>query len=113
MVVSLASQPHPDPGLPGLPLGSAPATIKSALLAEEREEFEREYRAALAAAADSLDLTALVDTLERWRLRAIVSADPAAYRDGLRRAAQLLSGEDVPEGESLAAIKARLAQFGI
>lgn len=111
--MSVAGEPQPMPAAPTLPDGSATATIRAALLAEEREEFERDYRAALAAAADSLDLTALLDVLEHWRLRAIVSVDPAAYREGLRRAARLLSGEDIPEGESLATVKDRLAQFGI
>lgn len=111
--MSVAGEPQPIPPVSGLSDGSAPATIRAALLAEEREEFDRDYRAALAAAADSLDLTGLLDMLEHWRCRAIVSADPTAYRNGLRHAAQLLSGEDVPEDESLAATKDRLAQFGI
>lgn len=111
--MSVAGEPHPIPAVPRLPDGSAPAAIRAALLAEEREEFDRDYRGALAAATDSLDLTGVLVMLEHWRCRAIVSADPAAYLNGLRRAAQLLSGEDVPEGESLAALKDRLAQFGI
>ena len=36
-----------------------------------------------------------------------------AYRRMLRRAAQLLSGDDVPEDESLAQFKERLAQLGV
>lgn len=112
-VMSVAGEPQPMPAAPALPDVSAPATIRAALLAEEREEFDRDYRGALAAAAESLDLTGLLGVLEHWRLRTIVSADPSAYRDGLRRAAQLLSGQNVPEGESLSAIKDRLAPFGI
>lgn len=111
--MSVVGEPHPLPVVPTLPDGSAPAAIRAALLAEERDEFDRDYRAALAAATDSLDLTGVLEMLEHWRCRAIVSADPTAYRNGLRRAAQLLSGEDVPEGESLAVLKDRLAQFGI
>ncbi len=113
MSMSVVGEPHSIPAVPRLPDGSSPTAIRAALLAEEREEFDRDYRGALAEATDSLDLTGVLDILERWRCRAIVSADPTAYRNGLRRAAQLLSGEDMPEGESLAAVKERLAQFGI
>ncbi len=54
----------------------------------------------------------MLDTLEHWRRRAIMSADPQAYRRMLRRAAQLLSGDDVPEDEPLAQLKERLARLG-
>jgi len=63
-------------------------------------------------AAETLELTGVLDTLEPWRRRAIMSADPQAYRRMLSRAAHLLSSEDVPADEPLAQLKARLAQLG-
>ena len=54
----------------------------------------------------------MLDTLEHWWRRVSLSADPQAYRRMLRRAAQLLSGEDVPEDEPLAQLKERLTRLG-
>ena len=51
--------------------------------------------------------------LEHWRRRAIISADPQAYHRTLRRAAQLLSGDEVSEDEPLAQLKERLARLGV
>ncbi len=98
-VMTRASQPHPIPAIPPLPEGAGPRAIRVALIAEEREEFDQAYRWALAEAAETLDLAGALDILEHWRRRAIMSADPQAYRRMLRRAARLLSGEDVPEDE--------------
>ncbi len=71
------------------------------------------YRWALAEAAETLELAGVLDTLEHWRRRAIMSADPQTYRQMLRRAVHLLSGEDVPEDEPLAQLKERLARLGV
>lgn len=104
---------HPIPAIPPLPEGSGPSAIRAALVVEEREEFDEGYRRALAEAAETLELACVLDTLEHWRRRAIMSADPQAYRRMLTRAAQLLSGEDVPKDEPLAQLKKRLARFGV
>jgi hypothetical protein len=103
--MTAASQSHPIPAIPPLPEGSGPSAIRAALLVEERE--------ALAEAAEPLELACVLDTLEHWRRRAIMSADPQAYRRMLIRAARLLSGEDAPEDEPLAQLKERLARFGV
>ena len=113
VAVTAAGQPHPIPAIPPLPEGAGPRAIRAALIAEEREEFDQAYRRALAEAADTLELAGVLDTLEHWRRRAIISADPQAYRRMLRRAAQLLSGDEVPEDEPLAQLKARLAGLGV
>jgi hypothetical protein len=42
-----------------------------------------------------------------------MSADPATYRRTLRRAAQLLSADEVPEEEPLAQLKERPARLGV
>lgn len=113
VAVTAAGQPHPIPAIPPLPQGAGPRAIRAALLAEEWEEFDQAYRRALAEAADTLELVGVLDMLEQWRRRAIISADPQAYRRMLRRAAQLLSGEQVPEDEPLAQLKERLTQLGV
>ncbi|MGH4018550.1 MAG: DUF6247 family protein [Pseudonocardiaceae bacterium] len=113
VAMTAAGQPHPIPAIPPLPEGAGPRAIRAALVAEEREEFDQAYRRALAEAAETLELAGVLDTLEHWRRRAIMSADPQAYRRMLRRAAHLLSGEDVPEDAPLAQLKERLAQFGV
>ena len=105
-------QPHPIPVIPSLPEGAGPRTIRAALLVEEREEFDQAYRRALAEAGDTLELAGVLDVLEHWRRRAIMSADPQAYRRMLRRAARLLSGDEVPEDEPLAQPKERLTRLG-
>ncbi|MGQ0776343.1 MAG: DUF6247 family protein [Pseudonocardiales bacterium] len=108
-----AGRPHPIPAIPPPPEGASPRAIRAALIAEERAEFDQAYRRALAEAAETLELASVLDTLEHWRRRAIMSADPQAYRRMLRRAAQLLSADEVPEDEPLAQLKERLAQLGV
>lgn len=113
VAVTAAGQPHPIPAIPPLLEGAGPRAIRAALLAEEREEFDRAYRRALAEAADTLELAGVLEVLEHWRRRAIISADPQAYRRMLRRAAQMLSGAEVPEDEPLAQLKERLDRLGV
>jgi flavin-binding protein dodecin len=111
--MTAAGQPYPIPAIPPLPEGAGPRAIRAALLAEEREEFDQAYRRALAEAADTLELAGVLEVLEHWRRRAIISADPQAYRRMLRRAAELLSGDEVPEDEPLAQLKERLDRLGV
>jgi uncharacterized protein (DUF2236 family) len=77
---------------------------------EEAAEFERAWRAALAKAAETLDLTEVLETLESWRRIAQFTAatGPEAHRAMYRRAAAKLTGEDIPADEPLAQTKARL-----
>jgi hypothetical protein len=111
VAMTTADQAHPIPAIPPLPEGAGPRAIRAALIAEEREVFDQEYRQALAEAAETL--AGMLGTLEHWRRRAIMSADPQAYRRMLRRAAYLLSSEDGPEDEPLAQLKERLARLGV
>lgn len=114
VAMTAAGQPHPIPPSPHYRRGLVHArSAPPALLAEERADFDQAYRRALSEAAETLELAGVLDTLEYWRRRAIMSADPQAYRGMLRRAAHLLSGEDVPEDEPLAQLKERLAQLGV
>lgn len=75
--MTAVGQPFPIPAIPPLPEGSGPSAIRAALIAEERQEFDQGYRRA---PAETLELAGVLDTLEHWRRRAIMSADPQAYR---------------------------------
>lgn len=84
--------------------------MRAALIPEEAAEFERDWREVLAKAADTLDLTEVLETLESWRLVAqlTAAAGPEQHRAMYRRAAARLSGEHIPATEPLARTKARL-----
>jgi hypothetical protein len=100
---------HDESELPPLPLaGASPREIRAALHAEYRDGFDRDYRAALDRAAESLELAPLMDVLENWRVRSWVTRDPAEHRRVVRRAAELLTGVVPPEDEPVAVTEARL-----
>jgi hypothetical protein len=95
--------------LPALPLeGASPAEVRAALRPEFREAFDRDYRAALDLAAESLELRGVLDVVEHWRMRAWVTRDPDEHRRVVRRAAELLTGELPPEDEPVAVTESRL-----
>lgn len=73
----------------------SPRAIRDALLPEDVEIFDRQYRAAMATATDSLDLTDVLELLAHWRLVAASSADADGHRAMLATAARLRAGEDV------------------
>jgi len=95
--------------LPQLPLtGASPAEIRAALRAEYREDFDRDYQAALVEAGRSLDLAGLHDTVEHWRRRAWINRDEEEHRRVVRRAAKLLTGVEPPTDEPATVTEARL-----
>jgi len=54
-----------------------PAAIRNALAPAQREQFEAEYRAALARAADTLDLEPVLTLVQRtWWVRAVMCLNP-------------------------------------
>lgn len=67
----------------------APRSIRDVLLPEEAGDFDREYRAAMAQATESLELTGVLQLLERWRRVAESSADAQAHRRMLHNADRL------------------------
>jgi hypothetical protein len=77
------------------------------LLPEDRAAFDAAYTAALDAARESLDLTTLFETLERWRRVAALQADRENFRRVARRAAELHTGEPVPADEPLSVTRAK------
>lgn len=88
--------------------GASPRDIRSALLPEDRSQFDVAYEGALAAARRSLDLTELFKMLESWRRVAVLQSDPESYRQLVRRAAELATGEAVPADEPLAVTRAKV-----
>jgi hypothetical protein len=97
---------QPEAGHP-LRQGASPHDIRAHLLPEDREKFDADYREALASARENLDLTELFKTLEHWRRTALLQRDPVSFRRIVRRAAELLTGEPVPEDEPLAVTRAK------
>jgi hypothetical protein len=88
--------------------GATPREVRDALHPEYREEFDRDYRAALDEASESLDLACVLETVESWRRRCWFTRDRDSYREAMRRAAELLTGEVPPEDEPVAVTEARV-----
>jgi hypothetical protein len=89
---------------------ASPAEVRSALIPEEAEEFDLQWRAVMAEATETLDLSEVLETLEFWRrvARLTTAAGAEAHREMYRRAAAKLTGEDIPADEPLPRVKARL-----
>jgi hypothetical protein len=87
--------------------GASPEAIRSALLAEDQAAFDVAYSAALSQARESLDLTDLFRTLERWRGIAALQRDPEVFRRVARRVAESLTGRPSPEDEPLPVTRAK------
>jgi len=85
---------QPDP----LPVaqGRSPRAIRAGLLPEEAGDFDREYRQVMREAMESLDLTPVLEMLDRWGRVALLSRDPERHRRMLDRAERLQRGEDLP-----------------
>lgn len=95
------SQASPTRGHPLRP-GASPGAIRSALLTDEdRAGFDADYEQALTEARQSLDLAELFTTLEQWRRIAVLQSDPDNFRRVARRAAELRTGQPVPDDEPL------------
>lgn len=75
-----------------------PRAIRAALLPEEAGDFDREFRQAMTAATETVDLTGVLDLLERWGREAHSSADPLAHRRMLDHADRLERGENLRTG---------------
>lgn len=80
------------------------------MIPEEAAEFDRQWRAVMAKATETLDLTEVLETLDSWRRVARLTAAAGAeeHRAMYRRAAAQLTGKAVPANEPLRQTKARL-----
>ena len=88
---------------------STPREIRAALIGEEIAHFDRQYRQAMADAAESLDLSGVVSMLKRWqRVAWSTQDDPDAHRHMLSCADELNAGGYVAT-ESWQQTKARLS----
>ena len=85
-----------EPAASAAPLTPVPRTIRDALTPAERGDFDREYRQAMADATENLDLTPVVDLLERWRRVAASAQDAPAHQRMLDHARRLSAGELLP-----------------
>lgn len=86
---------NPPPAL--LASGTA-RSIRDALIDEERAEFERRFAEEMASAAQTMDLTGVLQVLSTFREIAEITQrqGTAAHRRMLDQAARLQRGEDVP-----------------
>ncbi|WP_220187096.1 DUF6247 family protein [Pseudonocardia pini] len=66
--MSSAASPVPE-----LAPDATPAAIRAALVPEEREQFERAYRAAMIDATESLDLTGVLSILRAYHRIAVMT----------------------------------------
>ena len=106
-----AAAPSPRQGRAGQSFADAsPAEVRAALIPEEAAEFDKAWRAVMATATETLDLTEVFATLDSWRrvARLTAAAGAEAHRAMYHRAASALSGQPVPADEPLAEVKARL-----
>lgn len=92
----MTSQPHSSVPRRSRPPERTPAAIRAALRSDERAAFEVAYRAALTTAADTFDLTAVSECLDRWWPLAWSAADdPVSHRAAMDAAEAILAGHDV------------------
>jgi hypothetical protein len=111
-----AGNPFDVSPVPVLPPETTPAAIRDALIDEERAEFERAYRQALAEAAETLDLTRVLDVLRTYHRIAWLTRrqGPQAHRRMLDKAAEILrtgrNPDAVPAEEVRALISRRLGR---
>jgi Family of unknown function (DUF6247) len=70
-----------------------PVGVRAALRGRDREQFERDYQAALDRAAADFDLTPVLGLVERWWRIAVLSQDSTAHRRMLAAVDALRAGE--------------------
>jgi hypothetical protein len=119
--MSEAPAAAPGPGNSRSFADASPAQLRAALTPEVAGEFDRQWRAVMARATESLDLTELYQVLTGWRqvARVIDQIGPDGYRDFEARtrdriATRRAEGADAEVRTSAAEIdaliRARLAQ---
>lgn len=111
-VTAAAVNPFDASPVPVLPPETTPAAIRDALIDEERVEFERAYREALAEAAETLDLTSVLDVLRNYHRIAWLTQrqGPQAHRRMLDKAAEILRTGQNPDAVSIEDVKALISK---
>lgn len=112
MTAAAASGAEPARGRPPF-ADASPAQVRAALTPDDVTEFDRQWRAAMATATETLDLAGVHRTLESWRRIAwlTTSNGPDGYRRLLARAEETLRTGDPPPGSvPLDQVKALIAQ---
>jgi hypothetical protein len=105
-----AVNPFDASPVPVLPPETTPAAIRDALIDEERAAFERAYRDAIAEAAQSMDLTRVLDVLRNYhRIAWLTQRQGAvAHRRMLDKAAAIMETGANPNGIPVADVRARM-----
>lgn len=92
---------------------ASPREVRAAIVPEEQPDFDRQWKKALAEAAESLELTDVYRVLDSWRRRAMITTHLGhdGYRQMLARAEERLrTGEAPPDSVPLDEIKALIAE---
>lgn len=112
MTAAATSGPDPDAGRPPF-ADASPAQVRAALIPEDVAEFDRQWRAVMATAVETLDLAGVHSALESWRRIAWMtqSHGPDGYRRLLARADHTLQFRELPpDSVSLERIKALITE---
>ncbi len=67
--------------------------VRAALTPGDRAEFVAQFRIALAAADDTLDLTAVTEVIDRWWVRAVLTANPEIEAGALADQRRIEAGD--------------------
>jgi hypothetical protein len=95
-----------------VPAALAGPAVREALQPGQRDEFDQDFRAALASVARTFDIDELAEVVRRWWL--IVGGDPEVVETDRERAFKMarLSGHDWPEPRPLYVPHAVVDQTG-
>ena len=99
-MTAAATNPFAVSPVPVLPPDTTPAAIRDALIDEERAAFERAYQDAMAEAAQTLDLTRVLNVLRNYHRIAWLTQrqGPEAHRRMLDQVAHTLRTGEAPPG---------------
>lgn len=100
--MTAAVNPFSESPVPALPPDTSPAAIRDALIDEERAEFERAYQEAMAEAAETLDLTKVLDVLRNYHRIAWLTQRQGveAHRRMLNNVAHAMRTGEAPTGSA-------------
>ncbi len=112
--MATAAASEPDPVLARPPFADAtPARVRAALIPEDAAEFDRQWRATMAEATETLDLAGVHQTLDSWRRIAWLTTANGidGYRQMRARIERTLNSGEMPAGSvPIERIKAMIAE---